>query len=745
MKIQFCGAASGVTGSCHLITTKNHKILLDCGQFQGGKAMDAMNFEPFPFNPAEIDYVILSHAHIDHCGRIPLLVKRGFRGDIYCTDATADLVDVMLKDSGYIHEKEAEWKNRKAERSGKALVEPLYTYNDALDSLQYIKPVLYDQLVELNDEMRIVFNDAGHILGSAITELWIKEDGRESKIVFSGDLGVMERPILRNPTLIKKADYVIMESTYGNRLHVKNSTSVNQLMEIVMKTIKRGGTAVIPSFAVGRTQELIFEFNRYYESHPEMRSFLDGLMVYVDSPMATTATEVFRRNAQVFDDETKAYILRGDNPLDFKNLKFTRTTTESQMLNIDANPKVIISASGMCEAGRIRHHLKHNLWNPKSSVIFVGYQAEGTLGRLLVEGAKEVTLFGEDIHVNAEIYNLEGFSGHADMNGLVSWLAGFRVRPKEIFLVHGEQESKHDLAKTIKRELGLDATVVEGVSEYDLENDTVVNRQEAQQQGVDQEELYDVKKRIAGVHYDLEKILYNTQLAMGEEVSPARMAEIKNIVLQLEKMSINLGSAVTKKDDPKEMAGSQMNQARQSLEGKQTTESGRMPIAQAAYQAAKNGESLGRVDDPYAAGAMEPAKQGGAFNGELSNAAKALKVAIQDKPSAREYLDVMDVHQKAEGKMADTGFTPSLSGIRKEDGELSLAAKALGVAIQDKPSNKEYFELVEGRALQAEEREREEAKRQAKETKLSRKTYEEVEPTLDSAADALKSAISGKK
>lgn len=764
MKIQFCGAASGVTGSCHLITTKNHKILLDCGQFQGGKAMDAMNFEPFPFNPAEIDYVILSHAHIDHCGRIPLLVKRGFRGDIYCTDATADLVDVMLKDSGYIHEKEAEWKNRKAERSGKALVEPLYTYNDALDSLQYIKPVLYDQLVELNDEMRIVFNDAGHILGSAITELWIKEDGRESKIVFSGDLGVMERPILRNPTLIKKADYVIMESTYGNRLHVKNSTSVNQLMEIVMKTIKRGGTAVIPSFAVGRTQELIFEFNRYYESHPEMRSFLDGLMVYVDSPMATTATEVFRRNAQVFDDETKAYILRGDNPLDFKNLKFTRTTTESQMLNIDANPKVIISASGMCEAGRIRHHLKHNLWNPKSSVIFVGYQAEGTLGRLLVEGAKEVTLFGEDIHVNAEIYNLEGFSGHADMNGLVSWLAGFRVRPKEIFLVHGEQESKHDLAKTIKKELGLDATVVEGVSEYDLENDTVVNRQEAQQQGVDQEELYDVKKRIAGVHYDLEKILYNTQLAMGEEVSPARMAEIKNIVLQLEKMSINLGSAVTKKDDPEEMAESQMNQARQSLEGKQATESGRMPIAQAAYQAAKNGGSLGsmgggsyediygggysqhgRVDDPYAAGAMEPAKQGGAFNGDLSNAAKALKVAIQDKPSAREYLDVMEVHQKAEGERADTGFTPSLSGIRKEDGELSLAAKALGVAIQDKPSNKEYFELVEGRALQAEEREREAAKRQARETKMARGQGGGEEPNLDSAADALKSAISGKK
>ena len=343
MKIQFCGASTGVTGSCHLITTEKHKILLDCGQFQGGKAQDALNYEDFPFDPAEIDFVILSHAHIDHCGRIPLLVKRGFKGDIYCTDATADLLDVMLKDSGYIHEKEAEWKNRKNERAGRAMVEPLYTYNDAVDSLKFVKPVLYDQLVELNEQMKMVFNDAGHILGSAITELWITEDDNVSKLVFSGDLGVMDRPILRNPTIIKKADYVIMETTYGNRIHPKNSMDVKKLMDIIRKTAKRGGTTVIPSFAVGRTQELIYELNRVYDSDSEYHKDFENIMVYVDSPMATTATEVFKKNAQVFDDETKEYIMKGDNPLDFKNLKFTRTSEESMWLNTDNEPKVIIS------------------------------------------------------------------------------------------------------------------------------------------------------------------------------------------------------------------------------------------------------------------------------------------------------------------------------------------------------------------------------------------------------------------
>lgn len=549
MKIEFCGASSGVTGSCHLITTDNYKILLDCGQFQGGKAMDAMNHEDFPFDPAEIDYLVLSHAHIDHCGRIPLLVKRGFKGDIYCTDATADLLEVMLRDSGYIHEKEAEWKNRKNERSGRPLVQPLYTCNDAVESLKFVKPVLYDQLVELNPEMRIVFNDAGHILGSAITELWITEGDNVSKIVFSGDLGVMDRPILRNPTIIKKADYVIMETTYGNRLHPQNAMDVKTLMEIVIKTVKRGGTVVIPSFAVGRTQELIYEFNRFYHDNDEYQKYLENLMVYVDSPMATTATEVFRNNAQVFDEEMKEIITSGSNPLDFKNLKFTRSSEESMMLNSDRKAKIIISASGMCEAGRIRHHLKHNLWDPRASVIFVGYQAEGTLGRILVEGAKEVTLFGENIQVNAEIYNLEGFSGHADRDGLLAWLSGFEKEPKHIFLVHGEEDSKKDFAETVEKKLGYHPIVVQGNSEFILEKNEIVNKEEAMQDAMDNEALAGIKKNISDIHRRLEGILYNTHLAVNEKLSPEKMAEINNIVLALEKYSVNLGSAVTEEDN----------------------------------------------------------------------------------------------------------------------------------------------------------------------------------------------------
>ena len=550
MKIKFCGASSGVTGSCHLLTTGNHKVLLDCGQFQGGKAQEALNFEPFPFEPSEIECVILSHAHIDHCGRLPLLVKRGFTGKIYCTDATGDLLDVMLKDSGFIHEKDAEWKSKRAARAGKPPVEPLYTYKDACEALKYVEPILYDQQIQINDDMKIVFNDAGHILGSAITELWVKEDDKESKIVFSGDLGMVNRPILRDPTIIKKADYVIMETTYGNRNHPQNATSIKQLLDIVLKTTRRGGTVVIPSFAVGRTQELIFEFNKVYEEHSEYKDELDKLMVYVDSPMATTATEVFRKNAQVFDEETRDYILRGDNPLDFKNLRFTRSTAESQALNFDKSPKIIISASGMCEAGRIRHHLKHNLWDARSSVIFVGYQAEGTLGKILVEGTKDVTLFGEEVHVNAEIYNLEGFSGHADQNGLFAWIAGFRQKPKQVFLVHGEEQSKIDFGKLIHDKLAYEPVVVLGNSEYELDMNTatILNKEQAEADAISDEEIHDVRSKISGIHNDIENILYNADLVMGRNISPEKLIRINNIVQELEKATINLGSTVTEED-----------------------------------------------------------------------------------------------------------------------------------------------------------------------------------------------------
>lgn len=554
MKIKFCGASTGVTGSCHLLTSGEHKILLDCGQFQGGKAQDALNYEKFPFEPSEIECVVLSHAHIDHCGRLPLLTKRGFEGKIYCTDATADLLSVMLKDSAYIHEKETEWKNRKAERAGREQVEPLYTIEDAEKTLSLVSPILYDQQIAINPDMKIVFNDAGHILGSAITELWVTEDDKESKIVFSGDLGMEGRPILRDPTYIKKADYVIMETTYGNRIHKELGSGVEKLIEIIINTTRRGGNVVIPSFAVGRTQELIYELNRFYDSNNEYRKELDKIFVYVDSPMATTATEIFRRNAQVFDEETREYILKGDNPLEFKNLKFTRSSKESQDLNFNKEPKIIISASGMCEAGRIRHHLKHNLWNPKNSIVFVGYQGQGTLGRSLVEGVKMVTLFGEEIQVNAEIHNLEGFSGHADQNGLFAWLAHFEQRPKQIFLVHGEEDSKKDFAKLVNEKLSYEPIVVMGNSEFELDmnNSEIVNMDSAREQAAEADKIQKVRDKLSSIHLDLEQILYSANLAVEENISDKKITLINNIIQELEKSTINLATAVNEDDGLRE-------------------------------------------------------------------------------------------------------------------------------------------------------------------------------------------------
>jgi len=545
MKIKFIGASLSVTGSCHLITTDKYKILLDCGQYQGSKSMNALNYEGLGFETSEIDFMFLSHAHIDHSGRIPLLVKRGYTGPIYCTVATKDLLSIMLKDSGYIHEKEAEWDNKKALRTGKKPVEPLYTVEDADESMKNIKSVLYGQIITINEDIKVRYNDAGHILGSSIIELWITEKDKVYKIVFSGDLGVKGRPILKDPTIIEEADFLIMETTYGDRLHDSNTKSIEALIDAILKTTRRGGTVVIPSFEVGRTQEIIYQLHRFYEAHAEHQAELDKIMAYVDSPLATSATEIFRRNAQDFDDETREYILRGDNPLDFKNLKFTRSSEESKALNFNTDPKIIISASGMCEAGRIKHHLKHNLWNPKSSVIFVGYQAEGTLGRSIVNGDKDVTVLGEKIHVSAEIFNLEGFSGHADRDDLLEWLKGFKKKPKSIFLVHGESGSKQGFADFVKEKLGYDCICIEGVSEFDLSSDDIASTQEILEKPINTVHLLEIKDRIAKVHEELEGILYNTRLFVDEKIANERMVDISNIMLELEKNTMGLASEIS--------------------------------------------------------------------------------------------------------------------------------------------------------------------------------------------------------
>lgn len=549
MKIKFCGATTGVTGSCHLLTTGNHKVLLDCGQFQGGKKEEILNWEEFPFEPSEIEAVILSHAHIDHCGRIPLLVKKGFKGNVYCTKPTADLLDVMLKDSGYIHEKEAEYQTKKALRKGGKPVEPLYTFNDAVESLKYIKPVLYDQLITVNDNIKIVFNDAGHILGSAITEIWVKENDGESKIVFSGDLGMKNRPILRDPTIIKKADYLIMETTYGDRVHPEHTKGIQDLIDIIVKTVRRNGNVVIPSFAVGRTQELLFELNKFYDYDNEYSKLLSKIKVYVDSPMATRATEVFKENADVFDKETREFILNGDNPLEFRNLVFTATTEESKMINENNEPKIIISASGMCEAGRIRHHLKHNLWDSKNSVVFVGYQAEGTLGRYLLDGAKEVRLFGEDISVNCEIYNLQGFSGHADRDSLLSWASGFEKRPKQIFLVHGEKEAKESFAKLMETKLNYKPITVNTNSEFelDLNKGDILDRKEYAEGPFEEYDAQNLRSQLAEVHDEMERILCNANIAIDDETTKEKLANVSNALKELEKSMIQVGSSISNK------------------------------------------------------------------------------------------------------------------------------------------------------------------------------------------------------
>ncbi len=459
MKITFLGAAKTVTGSCFHIETESNTFLVDCGLFQGHDKEDLLNRKDFPFNAEDLDCIFLTHAHIDHSGRIPKAFLDGFRGEVITTKATAQLCEIMLPDSGHIHEFEADWKNRKRLRSGRKPEPPLYTVKDAIESLKLFKNIAYNRVIEIGTALKARFNDAGHILGSSILELWISENGTETKIVFSGDLGSKGVPILRNPSVISRADYIVVESTYGNRLHREKEDNLMRFMDIICDTVKRGGNVVIPSFAVGRTQEIIYNLNKHIGKYSEKLDRIMKMPVYLDSPLAISATEVFRRNLDCFDREAREYIENGDNPLDFPGLKFTRTAEESIELNRLKESSIIISASGMCEAGRIKHHLKHNLWRPECSVIFVGYQAPGTLGRRIADGAHSVRIFGEEIEVNARIEILDGFSGHADRDGLAGWLKGFETPPESVFIVHGEQDSMAEFSHHIEESLGWNTVI----------------------------------------------------------------------------------------------------------------------------------------------------------------------------------------------------------------------------------------------------------------------------------------------
>ncbi len=481
MKITFLGATKMVTGSNFLVEGAGKKFLVDCGMYQGSNNEEMRNHEPFDFNINEIDFVLLTHAHIDHSGRLPKLYVDGYRGPIITTKATADLCSIMLPDSGHIQEQEISWRNRKRLREGKEALLPLYTAQDAINTMEIFKPVDYDEIIEIDPNIHVRFNDAGHMLGSAIIEIWVTEDGKQTKAVFTGDLGNNDIPLLSSPTMIDNADYLVMESTYGSRLHLRNDDKANLFLNIVSETLDKGGTVVIPSFAVGRTQEILYELNGLKDKHDdeEFRKKYQTLMsapVYVDSPLAISATEIFRKNANLFDEETQKLIQSGDNPLEFPGLQFTRTADESKELNEKKESSIIISASGMCEVGRIKHHLKHHLWDPNSTILFVGYQAPGTLGRRLVEGEKKVKIFGEEIAVNARIEYIEGYSGHADQEWLLNFIYSFITKPKHIFLVHGEPESQEVLKNKILETIGIPVTIPDYGESYTLDENLTMEQ-----------------------------------------------------------------------------------------------------------------------------------------------------------------------------------------------------------------------------------------------------------------------------
>lgn len=454
--VEFLGGANSVTGSAFLFEKDSLKWLVDCGMFQGTKEHEERNRDVWAYKPSELSFIFLTHAHIDHSGLIPKLVKEGFRGRVLCTQATVDLCNIMLQDSGHIQEMEAEWRNRKARRLGRKEIEPLYTIEDAKNSLQYFQTIEYGKTISIEDGIKVKFLDAGHILGSSIIEFWLMDEGKERKLVFSGDLGGLDQPLVRDPSIVEEANILWLESTYGNRLHKSRRETVEEFLEIIKDAIKEKGKVIIPAFAVEKAQDIIYTIGQFIRE-----GFIPEIPVYIDSPLAISATEIFKKNSECFDEETKRLILDNQNPLEPSWLIYTKSIEESKAINEDLRPGVIISASGMCDSGRIKHHLKHHLWQKNSHIVFVGYQAEGTSGRRIIDGAKSIKLFGEEIAVKAHIHTLGGFSAHADQKGLIEWLSNFKNPDLKVFLVHGEEKIQKDFSKAIQERLDLEVYIPE--------------------------------------------------------------------------------------------------------------------------------------------------------------------------------------------------------------------------------------------------------------------------------------------
>jgi metallo-beta-lactamase family protein len=454
MRVEFLGGVRTVTGSATLLEKGPLKWLVDCGMFQGGKELEERNWKIQPYQAKNLSFILLTHAHIDHSGLIPKLVNEGFRGKVICTKATLDLCDVMLRDSGHIQEMEAEWQNRKGKRAGKGGAIPLYTMKDAEKSLRYFQAVNYGEILQLADGVKVCFQDAGHILGSAIIEIWVEEGGQEKKLIFSGDLGNFDQPIIRDPSIVEKGDVLWLESTYGDRLHKTREETTQELLKIVQEAMAHQAKVVIPAFAVERTQDIIYTLGQFIRN-----GSIPSIPIYIDSPLAISATEIFKRNSDCFDQETKDLLSGGENPLDIPGILYTQTTEESKTINEDPRPGIIISASGMCDAGRIKHHLKHHLWREESHIVIIGYQAEGTIGRRIVDGAKTVRLFGEEIAVKAHIHTLGGFSAHADQKGLLDWVSHIHNPQLVVFINHGEEKVSIKLSQLVGEQFHFKTTV----------------------------------------------------------------------------------------------------------------------------------------------------------------------------------------------------------------------------------------------------------------------------------------------
>ncbi len=531
MKLTFLGASQMVTGSCFLLETQNSKVLVDCGMFQGSRIVTALNRRPFAFNPGELDAVLLTHAHIDHSGLLPKLVADGYKGDIHATKVTYELCSILLPDSAHIQEMDAENATRKKKRAGRPPTEPIYTIEQAYEALTHFKGHNYDEEVNVTKDIKVKMKRAGHIIGSALVEVYVEEDGRTTKLLFSGDIGQPDQPIIRDPDLIDAADYVVLESTYGDEEHEK-SDPVAELEKVVNEAVARGGNLIIPAFAVGRTQLLL-----YYLQELLHEKRIPSVPIVIDSPLATKATDIVLRNPQEYDEEaTEIYKKQSNHLMNIPELRFTQSVEESRALNFTEGPMIIISASGMADAGRVLHHLKHNLWRPESSVLFVGFQAQGTMGRNLLEGASRVRIMGEEIKVQARIYNMSSLSAHADKVQIINWLKQMKEKPKGFFIVHGEIDAARAFSGELNRTLGAntyipaygDSAVIDETGWHIKQSETVSGAPAMQEL---RDYLAGIERRYVEHKLRMEHIL---------EANPSRLADLKRRVDRIIKFIDNI-------------------------------------------------------------------------------------------------------------------------------------------------------------------------------------------------------------